>query len=409
MNRTYAFAVLMIPVVLLPTQSVATTPIGADEKLAQVEAPPLSSTSTVGLPASGISIEAGTDKTTASAKLGDVWTSSDGVSVYHWGVSAKAPFDSTKDDNVDLGTLSGLTAGSSVKIEGGWFNWPVTADAELPKQKICKAAIENMVPGYSWWVAGDTRDDFRFLNVGGKDQELGKADCNVVLTSYEGLGNAIEARNKATADAPQPQTGKKPQNAQLPPRAIFDRWSKQFQETVRAALVNRGLPMGITISGSANRQKFSFADSATSPTKVTSDTKEGYGASITGTLVGPWYVLGAGYEFSKTFKNGTQTQICTPIGTSSATSCANGSLTPPTEKSDHILFVEGRAIVDARHRFALSPRVEYSVKTHDFGVQLPIYLPANKDRILGGGITVGWTENDHWGVSIFVGKAFSFF
>ena len=66
-------------------------------------------------------------------------------------------------------------------------------------------------------------------------------------------------------------------------------------------------------------------------------------------------------------------------------------------------------IVDARHRFALSPRVEYGVKTHDYGVQLPIYLAANKDRILDGGIGIGWTNIDHWGVSIFVGKAFSFF
>src|SRR3569832_1474752 len=126
----YAFAVHVITVFLLPAQSVATTPIDADEKLAQVEAPPLSSSSTVGLPVSGISIEAVTDKTTASGKLCDVWTSSDGVSVYHWGDYAKAPFDSTKDDNVDLGSLSGLTAGSSVKNEGEGLNLPTTADAE---------------------------------------------------------------------------------------------------------------------------------------------------------------------------------------------------------------------------------------------------------------------------------------
>src|SRR3569832_733591 len=138
----YAFAVPVIPVFLLPTQSVATTPIDADEKLAQVEAPPLSSTSTVGLPVSGISIEAGNDKTTASGNLGDVWTSSVGESVYHWGVYAKAPFDSTKDDKVDLGTLAVLTAGSSVMIEGVWRNWPATADTEFPKQKLCKAAFD---------------------------------------------------------------------------------------------------------------------------------------------------------------------------------------------------------------------------------------------------------------------------
>src|SRR3569832_1766293 len=221
----YAFAVPVIPVFLLPTQSVATTPFVVVVKLAQVEAPPLSSTSTVGLPVSGISIEAGTDKTTASGKLGDVWTSSDGVSVYHWGVYAKAPFDSTKDDNGYLVTLSGLTSGSSVKIEGGWLIWPATADTELPKQKLCKAAIENMVPGYSWWVAGDTPDEFRFLKVGGKDQELGKTDCNVVLISYDGLENAIEARNKATADAALRQTGKKPLNELIQQRDFLNWWS----------------------------------------------------------------------------------------------------------------------------------------------------------------------------------------
>jgi hypothetical protein len=411
----------MTSVFLLPVHSAAATPLGADEKLAKVEAPPLSSTSTVGLPATGISIEAGSDKTTASANLGNVWTSSDGVSVYHWGISAKAPFDSTKDDKVDIGTLSGLTAGSSLKIEGGWFHWPATVDVEKKNQILCKDAIEHLVPGYSWLIPvanqnSATTDPFKYLNFGGAKFELAYATCDTILASYEGLESAIEARNKATADYIDPATGKKPEaeklppEAQLPSRAEFDRWSKEYKNNARAALANGAeLPMGISISATANRQKFSFADSATAPTKVTSANKQGYGASVTGTLVGPWYVLGAGYEYSRTFKGGTQTQICTPIGTSSATSCANGALAPPTEKIDHILFVEGRMIVDARHRFALSPRVEYGVKTHDYGVQLPIYLAGNKDRILDGGIGIGWTNIDHWGVGIFVGKAFSFF
>lgn len=396
---------------VLPSAHAAdATPVSADENLAKTEASPPASRSTIGLSPSSVSIETGTDKTTASVRIGDVWTSSDGVSVYHWGISAKTPFDSMKGDSVDLGTLSGLTAGTSAQIQGGWFYWPSTTDAELSKQKLCKAAIEMMVPGYSWYVLGDPdMSDFRYLNVGGKDQELGRSDCNAILTSYDSFRGAIDARNKATTDAPKPTAGEKPKAAQLPSRASFDVWSEKYRAAERAARVNGGLPMGITFAGSANRQKFSFADSASSPTRVTSTNKEGYGASVAGTVVGSWYVLGAGYEFSKSFNGGRQTQICTPIDTSSATSCANGALNSPTETTDHILFAESRAIVRTLRGIGLSPRLEYSAKTHDFGVQLPIYLVASKDRILDGGIKIGWTEEDHWGASIFVGKSFSFF
>ena len=394
--------IAVLTIAALPLTAFAADDAG-DNTDALIESP--STTSIIGGAASRLVIEAGTDKTTASAKIGKSWTPTGGVDAFKWAVSAKVPFDSNKEDSHDLGTLSGLTAGTSAQIQAGWFHWP-HADAK-GMDAACRQAIEAMFPGYSWWSPGMPDNSFRYFNVGGKDNALGATDCESILSDREALDSAVKARNDATQQA-KPKAGESaPQPALIPTHV--SRLQAQYLRNFQGSKVSVSNAYGISIGLTGNRQKFSFADSASAPTTITSTTKEGYGASIAGTLVGSWYVLGAGYEWEKAFKGGKDTQICIPVGTSTATSCGTASLTQPGEKKNQILFVESRMIVHSLAGIAIAPRVEYSLDDSIFGIQMPIFLAANKDHILDGGVTVGWSQDEHWAASVFVGKAFSFF
>src|SRR5262245_42305577 len=73
------------------------------------------------------------------------------------GVTVTAPFDSKKDEKVDVGSLSGLTTGTSATIEFGHFRWrhPAIEDSRA-FAKECEKDIPELIPTYDFKTISDS-------------------------------------------------------------------------------------------------------------------------------------------------------------------------------------------------------------------------------------------------------------
>jgi len=380
---------------------------GAHRQLDQIVEDP-ATRSTIGGGPSRISVEAGTDKTTASAKLGRSW-SNDGVNAWKVALSATSPFDSETETTRTLGTLSGLTEGTSAQLEFGYFHWPQPNYQGM--NEVCARAIEAMFPGYSWWVTGKPYDQYRYFNLGGKDNALGATDCAALLSSLEGVEDAIKKRNDASqgltpaAGATPPSPATLPANWEALQQEYRRRYLDAKNHTPDGTL--RGAARGITFALTGNREDFSFADPA-APADVTDESKKGRGVSVAYTHIADRFVAGAGLSWEKTYEGAPAQQICSPIGASGSSSCRSAALAPPAEKQQRIAFLEMRvALFDGA--IALSPRLEYSLEDYVFAARLPIFVARNRAKALEGGVALTWDEQDDLGASVFVGKSFEFF
>lgn len=389
--------------------------VGAQEhptaaaSVAQIEEAP-AARSTIGGAASHFAIEAGTDKTTASGKIGYAW-SVGGDNAWKLALSAKAPFDPEKEKQKDLGTLSGLTAGTSAQLEIGVFNWPKVNFKGM--DEVCRDAIEEMFNGtYSWLVTGEPYSNrYKYFNWGGKDKVLGGARCEAILSSREGLENAIKARNEATRADPPAASETAPADAITPEN--WDEIQKKHLVLYRAAKhqtpdqrPRRGA-QGVTLAITANRQTFAYADVA-APAMAAEETKNGFGVSVAYTFVGDRFVAGGGFAWERSYEGEEEQQVCSPIGTTGSTSCRDTALAAPTDKEDRLVFAEVRAALPI-FGLAISPRVEFSLEESEYAVKLPIFVARDSKKVLNGGIALGWDEENDFGATVFVGKSFDFF
>ena len=372
-------------------------------------APDLSSKSTQAGSASSIALDSSTDKTSATIKINGTWDPRPDL-LFDLGLVAKTPFDSEKDSTRDLGDLTGLTAGTSIKIEAGVLQWPLVSLAGTKAiVDVCSSAIAEIFPDHfvSMTNPGDPKN---LLNPDFNTDCPSMLEFSQLQAAVENGNTARAAAHKAAVEAakaaksPEPPA---PTKMQLPisAEAILK------QAKLKAAKLEdevRPDSHGLTLSLAGNKQDFSFVTEA-APTVSQDQSKYGYGAELAYRFVGTNSVLSAGAGYHRSFKGSKERQICSPIGTTGSTVCSNAALKPPSEKKSGTGFVEYRTIYEKPFRLAISPRAEVDLESGDVGVRVPIYLVPNAERVLDAGVALGWTEEDKFGASIFVGKAFSFF
>ena len=367
--------------------------------LKQIDSPDAASTTGNYLPKA--LVEASTDKTTATLSMAKALPFASDVWLVNTAFTVKAPFDSSKDNVVDLGSLSGLTAGTNARLEIGGLYWPpFPAASEKDFDVVCSDYIGRVLPGYYW--SRDQKDPRP------KEQNLGQPtigkSCYDILTT-DGLRAALKVLNDAAAAAAKKQNQSVPK--EIAPIAgsdpiLAEGYKKLTDINARGFSYAQGFVLAVT----ANRQKFSYASSA-APTQVTDETKTGSGVSLNYNFILNSWVLAIGASYEKSYKGAKEVQICSPIGSTGSTQCASGALKAPTESTNKLIFAEFRSALGTN--IALSPRIEYKTDTSDLGISLPIYLAKNEKRVLDGGISLGWTKADHFTASVFIGKAFGFF
>ena len=168
-------------------------------------------------------------------------------------------------------------------------------------------------------------------------------------------------------------------------------------------------------SGTIARSNFSYLVQTPLATADVSKTKfklEGFGgwifpsgrASLTG-----------GFSYTRTFKEGDETQLCEPNGVRSQLSCFTGPLGPPTETKRYTLAGEARLLLPLGKDYGapfigFAPRVSYEFKSDAFQFEVPVYFAPDKDGRLNGGVRFAYdTGKKDFAFGLFVGVPFSIF
>jgi hypothetical protein len=357
---------------------------------------------------SKFSVSTSTDKSTASLDVGDVIGNTSRGDFFTAAFSAKAPFDSSKSDTLDLGSLSGLTAGTQAHLALGWTQWsPISSQGILDIDGFQNSAyFAQLYGGYGWRTSpvkgGPTlRDAVVAAKLDPTPLSLISNQANYV-SIIKALNDAVDEYNKNNAKT----SGFHPLGHVTPVTdypTIARNANRDYGQIVARYQPSAIPSLAVTLDG--NQQSFSFASNS-NPTKVTKEDKNGTGASVVASVIRSNWLASVSFSYTHTYTAQPSSQICSPIAGTTSTQCVNGAIGAPKEMVDRLITAEYR--VRATSLFALSPQVQYSEADSKWAVQVPVYLTADANKVLNGGVTLGWTSATHFGAAIFVGKPFSF-
>jgi outer membrane receptor protein involved in Fe transport len=147
--------------------------------------------------------------------------------------------------------------------------------------------------------------------------------------------------------------------------------------------------------GSATKAPFQFGVSAT---------RVATGGRLSGTL---------SYNHQEAYLDGAgsqKTQTLCPGGATGVLACVTGFIGAPKRQQQELLAAGVRYIGETPWGLPIGvgPSVTYETRSKAYAVQVPIYLVADKDKNLTGGIRYDWTSDTHHStVGIFLTSAFS--
>jgi hypothetical protein len=401
MIRTLQFAAAVM--VFLPAAGIWADDLSIKDQLQNHDAPNGTSTATTYV--SKVSVETSTDKSTATLDLSDRLYSNQAGDYYNLAFSAKAPFDSSKSDTLDLGDLSGLTAGTQAHLALSWSRWtPITAQGVQDIEALQKSSyIAQLYGAYPWKTAHS--DEGPTLQDAVSNAKLEPTPLSLIKDQASYLQIVAEL-NKLIAAYNQANPGK-PKLVPVKPNSDFKELAAAAKESYLGTVVRYAPPSipSIALSLDGNNQSFSWV-TPQAPTKINKEGKNGVGASIVATELGTNWLASVSFGYTRSYMAQPQGQICSPISGSTSTNCVTASLGQPKKTTGRIISVEFRDRIFAS--LAVSPQVQYSEVDSKWAVKLPIYVVADATKVLNGGVTLGWTTADHFGAAIFIGKAFSF-
>lgn len=408
---------------------------------------------------SRIVLEAGDADGRATARVAKALVAPQGkdgelVITPRFALTLSAPFDSKKADKVDVGSLSGLTAGTTGTLDVSFlFYRDPTAEDDQNLVTVCTELLKALLVDHEWDDVSDAgfSCDHSLFTLDRLKEVVGvlnerRAECNkcsnsgadkpsrcalVTLAIRQACGGdgtqpspaalcalARAERTEACAQCDKLAAGCK----RLDPRGEAA-LEKDAQTTLdanrkRIARADRNsFPRyhGFNASFKANREDFTYVLADAPTADPTTAEKQGYGVSLAYSYLGETSLWAGGYSHERTYKAGKKTTLCNPLGSTGSTTCNEASIGAPKLETAELAFVENRLLV-SKGKFAIAPRGEYDFKTSDWGVRVPLYfIPSVKPAdALTGGVAVGYTESDDedldgWGITVFVSKAFSFF
>jgi hypothetical protein len=350
-------------------------------------------------------IEAGTSDTKVNIGISGFMPKSGSGDWYHqFGLGGEAAVTKGSTDDVTVGTLSGLSKGSSARASFSFIHWKRLTQEEADTQlAFCRTHFTGLIGDYTWDEA---------------PLSLANAGCDRGLFTAERLmkiAEGLEARRKECAEG---KSKLKPEQCALiiargeakvvPATVLIEKlpvivsaWAEQMLPRAPAHFINLGTKV--------NRAKANYF-AEIDFTQLQKEHTTGYGGSASYSYFRRPYLLTGGFSIEKSYKNNDEVEVCTPLPDTTALRCITGSIGPPTRTWARIGFAEARWLV-GNGRVGIAPRAEYDFTGSTYAVRVPIYLAPDKKKSLIGGIALGYTDKDDegFGVSVFVGKAFSFF
>jgi hypothetical protein len=361
---------------------------------------------------SKVTAQAAGDTSQASTQLTHIWPLQGRNGAITGSVMAAAPFSDSNAPKADLGSVSNLLAGTNARLDGGWLFLPSAPEGDKADtvlrdfNHICDDLIEAALgkPYYCnatpdrLQIEPDARHALALMkNVPGcPDLARGSTFSDLVKQ----LNADIAARNKTRAPG-----------AAIEPLLKLD---ASWQTAAKAATqlfsqLNAKQPStlhGISLSLLGNQHSYSYVTKA-SPATVVKQSTEGYGVGANYTAVFQRMSLIVGYSYERPFKGGQGQQVCTPIGTTTSTTCNTATVGAPVRTTARIVSGEARILLNPD--LALGPRMEYDTVSANFGIKLPVYFVPDAKKVLTGGLAVGWTKQGRYQGAVVIQKAFSFF
>jgi hypothetical protein len=357
------------------------------------------------------SIETGTADTKATISFGGyIPKFLPSTDYLHYQINGEAPI-STKGstDEVDIGTVSGLTAGASAHAEISAILWPRGSElSDIDFTDFCESTVQKLIPGYTRSIVAAAKSD---------------PQCGNSFLTKDNLERIVKDVNAARADCQKPDADQKlglthaacqavlgpGRPAALIPDARDEKYLKNLDGNRLAQWQRSEKPLTLfTLGTTVNRQKVGYFNTSDLSTLI-QDHTTGYGVNFTASRISGALMYSGGFSYEKAYKNNDTVQVCSPVSRSTSLKCPAGAIGAPKEMFSRIVFTEARWLVKS-DVFAIAPRLEYDFTASKFAAKLPIYLAPNKDKVLTGGIALGYvTHGDGFGASVFVNKAFSLF
>jgi len=154
--------------------------------------------------------------------------------------------------------------------------------------------------------------------------------------------------------------------------------------------------------GDLSPETFSFVSADTlAPGRETHTSWSAHASG--GVLFGSGWLVAGRFTREVAFHGGSASQICQPLGSTGALSCAQKTIgAPGAAQSTNQIGAEVRKQFGAG--FAVSPRFTYDKHKNAVAVAAPIYFIRSPDGGLDGGVTFGWRSDTRaFTVSAFVG------
>jgi hypothetical protein len=161
-------------------------------------------------------------------------------------------------------------------------------------------------------------------------------------------------------------------------------------------------------------QEFDFFD----PLLIKQDTNEiywGVGAHYGWIPKHSSVLLHVGADWQRSYSPAKTGTACAAVD-QSLFSCVTGALSAPSEKTKQLVYVEARGAISKPEwltgpgeQMGISLRATHDFRNDEIGVDLPLYLLQAKDGGFTGGVRLGWTSTDQFGVGVFFGSALKLF
>jgi hypothetical protein len=186
----------------------------------------------------------------------------------------------------------------------------------------------------------------------------------------------------------------------------LDRAGPEWAERAERAIALR--PTFLSFAAEVQNQTFKFAPGAT--LDETKETHQNLSLSAAfGRLYNrsEWY-FGISAAIERVFEGAIAGQVCGPIEGTTLTTCKTIARSGPTHDDNEIVSVEARHyITDA---IAIQPRVSHDFADDINAAEVTLYLFANKDKGLNGGLRLGYREDDDQpSLIVFIGVPFNLF
>lgn len=359
--------------------------------------------------ATKVSAQASGDTSQAATQLSHIWAITDRGAL-NGNVMAAAPFSDSNAPKADVGSVSGLAAGVNTRIDARWIFLPAapvgsaneTATADYNQK--CDAFIQAALGSQYYYNVTDARlktDPQSIYAIGLFDKAPACKDLarGSNLSDFVTQANVqIAARNKSqVGGSPAPLLKIQPgwRNAAKAANRDFDDFDSKNSATLYSA--------GLSLLG--NQHSYSYVNAA-SPSKVIKQSTEGYGIGINGAVYLNKMSFLAGFSYERPFKGSPAQQVCSPIGSTTSTSCISATVGAPMRTTARVFSAEARILVTGS--FALAPRVEYDTASSNYGIKLPVFFVPNAKKVLTGGLQIGWTKQNRYQGAVVIQKAFKF-